>query len=219
MKIIQYSLSISLLLFTNLILAKEPLNSDVSEAHQPNNDPATYKMERSTINGKDSCYLKKSVLDADNKKVVSTVNFSLPCKTTSLSLGAFYQQNKTNAGLEGSITFEHSHRQASKLSIGFSIREKKGISDLFRNLSYTHYYHFGQKNLNPYIGLGVVLGETFNCSEEEKEEEECEENGLAYVYPEIGLMIRTKKFTIYPFVRRYDFNKHDTYGLSIGRRF
>lgn len=216
MKIIQTCLIIPLFFSTIQVCAMQASNSNAPEYHQPSNNPATYKMEKTTNLDNESCSIKKSVLNPDNQQVTSTANFPLPCETTALSLGAFFQNNKTNAGIEGSITFEHSHHQASKLSIGFSIKEKGGLSDLFRNLSYTHYYHFGQKELNPYIGLGAVLGGTFDCSEEE---EECEETGMASVYPEIGLMIRTKKFAIYPFVRRYDFNKHNTFGLSIGRRF
>ncbi len=146
------------------------------------------------------------------------------CFRGSQSLGIFMQEEKINAGLEASIMFDHLENQASKISLGFTLKEKKGLLDIFRNISYTHYYHFSLKRLNlnevtPYIGLGVVFGSTMNCTEEEEENNECEENGMASIYPELGFQIRTRKLTIHPFIRRYDFNDHNTYGLSIGHNF
>lgn len=146
------------------------------------------------------------------------------CFRGSQSLGIFMQEEKINAGIEGSIMFDHLENQASKISLGFTLREKKGILDVFRNISYTHYYHFSLNRLHlneisPYIGLGVVFGGTMNCTDKEIENDECEENGMASIYPELGFQIRTRKLTIHPFIRRYDFNDHNTYGLSIGRNF
>lgn len=144
------------------------------------------------------------------------------CFRGSHSLGIFMQEEKINAGIEGSIMFDHLENQASKISLGFTLREKKGLLDIFRNISYTHYYHFSLKRLHlngvtPYIGL--VFGNTMNCTDEEEENNECEENGMASIYPELGFQIRTRKLAIHPFIRRYDFNDHNTYGLSIGRNF
>lgn len=150
-----------------------------------------------------------------------TINQHLPdnCYLGSLSIGAFSQEHKIHAGLEASIMFNHVKNQASRISLGLSIQEKKGILDFFQNISYTHYYHFNLKYFSPYFGLGVVLGSTDKCTDEEEENDECEENGSASIYPEAGLQIRTNNFTILPFIRRYDFNNHNTYGLSIGRNF
>lgn len=152
---------------------------------------------------------------------INSNNQKLPdsCLRGSLSVGAFYQEHRVHAGLEASIMFDHVENQASKISLGLSIQDKKGILDFFRNISYTHYYHFNLENFNPYLGVGVVLGSTDKCTDEEEENDECEETGSASIYPEIGLQIRTNNFTILPFVRRYDFNDHNTFGLSIGRNF
>jgi hypothetical protein len=146
------------------------------------------------------------------------------CYLGSLSLGLFMQEEKIHSGLEGSITFDHLENQASRISLGISLKEQKGLLDIFRSISYTHYYHFNLskfnlEKLNPHMGLGVALGTTNNCSEEREANGKCNEKGLASIYPELGIQIRTRRLTIYPFVRRYDFNDHNTYGLSIGRNF
>jgi hypothetical protein len=69
-----------------------------------------------------------------------------------------------------------------------------------------------------YLGLAIFVTVTFNCSDDD-EPEEYQKDEILTIYPEVGLAIHAGKLYVFPYVRRYNFNGHNTYGLNLGLRF
>jgi hypothetical protein len=92
---------------------------------------------------------------------------------------------------------------------------------VYGGFSATGYFHLNQKYVNPYIGLGLYAGETFNCSDSEDKDGTCIEDIVLAAFPEVGIGITIGRFHLFPFVRRYfDTNSHagstSAYGLHVG---
>ena len=97
------------------------------------------------------------------------------------------------------------------------------FDDLFGGYSASGFFHFNQP-LNPYVGAGLFMGRTFNCSSQQQQSDACLEDYVVAVYPEAGLMLQLDDFLIAPFVRRYfDTNSNadpvNAFGVSLGYRF
>ncbi|NRB37994.1 MAG: hypothetical protein HRU20_05940 [Pseudomonadales bacterium] len=161
--------------------------------------------------------------------LLSSITFNLYAeevsKDVSISLSAFNEVGGEHSGLEisvlGDITDTFSGRFSGVLYTGIN---KAKVDRLFAGYSVTGYLHFGNKYINPYFGLGLFLGETFNCSAFEEENETCEEDFVIAAYPEFGISFNLQNIFIYPYVRRYfDSNSHastvNAYGLHVGIKF
>jgi len=143
-------------------------------------------------------------------------------KNAFVSASAFNEANGDHSGLELSALAKSSDNFAVRLS-GVLYSEKKApkIHDLYGGFSATVYFHLNQKYLNPYLGLGLFAGDTFNCSDIDEEAGECTEDIVLAAYPEFGVGINIGKLHIFPFIRRYfDTNEHasttSAYGVHIG---
>jgi hypothetical protein len=131
-------------------------------------------------------------------------------------IGGFKEDGGERSGAELSFMGEPSDKMASKFSVVlYSGKNNEEIEDKFGGLSLSYYYHLNQKYINPYFGIGLFLGRTFNCTEEEEEEGDCLEDYAAITYPEVGILVKLGELHIYPFVRRYDFGKENTYGFNL----
>ncbi len=141
------------------------------------------------------------------------------CGNVFLSVSAFSEEDGDRAGFEISILINTSKNYANRISgVLYSGRNEEELIEAFTGFSFTGYLHLNQKYINPYLGLGVFAGDTFNCSDDE-ETDECEEEAILTIYPEVGLAINVGKLHIFPYVRRYNFNSHNTYGLNLGLKF
>lgn len=144
----------------------------------------------------------------------------VPVGNAFYSVSAFSEEDGYRSGLEISILINTSPKYASRISgVLYSARNEEKLMDAFAGFSYTGYLHLNQKYINPYIGMGVFAGDTFKCSEDDEENDKCEEEGIFTIYPEIGIAINVGKLHVFPYVRRYNFNDNNTYGLNIGLGF
>lgn len=119
------------------------------------------------------------------------------------SAGQFKVQSESYSAIELTYIAEYTDVFALKYGVAFydGVPVKYG-SDDFVGLTAAGYYHFNHDIINPYIGLGAFGGKTFNCSDSQEQFEECEEEGMLSLYPELGLAIKLDQFFIYPYVRR-----------------
>ena len=120
-----------------------------------------------------------------------------------LTAGHFKVESEDYSAVEINYTAEATDVLAIKYGAGFydGAPVKYGRDD-FVGVTLAGYYHFDQTIINPYIGLGVFAGRTYNCSSAEKEHYGCEEESMFSLYPELGLAIKLDQFFIYPYVRR-----------------
>ena len=131
-------------------------------------------------------------------------------------IGGFKEDGGERSGVELSFMGEPSDRLASKFSfVLYTGKNNEEIEDKFGGFSLSHYYHLNQKYISPYFGVGLFLGRTFNCTEEEEEEGDCLEDYTAITYPEVGILIKLGELHLYPFVRRYDFGNENTFGFNL----
>ena len=98
------------------------------------------------------------------------------------------------------------------------------LSEIFGGLSAAGYLHPNNNSIDPHLGLGFFIGDTFNCSNAEEQLGTCEEETVAAIYPEIGIAFNLSPLRIYPFARRYfDTNDHtghtNAYGIHLGLKF
>lgn len=155
---------------------------------------------------------------SEHDTIEAPAELQVKCGNVFLSVGGFSEENGDRSGLEISVLINTTKKYASRISgVLYSGRNNEELMDSFTGFSFTGYLHLNQKYLNPYLGLGVFMGDTFNCSDDESEE--CEEEGIFTIYPEVGLAINAGKLHIFPYVRRYNFNGHNTYGLNLGLKF
>ncbi len=137
-----------------------------------------------------------------------------------MSVGSFLEEGGERSGAEISIIVSSAKTFATRFSgVLYIGRNDNEIKDLFGGFSMTGYFHLNQPYINPYLGLGLFLGDTYHCTEEEKEEDECREDVVAAIYPEVGVAINVASIQIYPFARLYNFGDDATYGLNLGLRF
>lgn len=143
----------------------------------------------------------------------------------SISIGGFNEKDGSRAGAEISVMGDFGEYLALRLSgVLYSGIRDVDASDTFRGFSFSGYFHLDQKHINPYVGLGIFVGETFNCTDFDEEHNDCTEDVVAAFYPELGVMFSIKAFFVYPYVRRYiDSNSEEdsvnAYGLNIGVKF
>ncbi len=134
-----------------------------------------------------------------------------------MSVGSFLEDGGERSGLEisamANVSNSFSGRFSGVLYVG---RNNDEIKDLFGGFSFSGYYHLNFKYINPYLGAGVFFGDTYHCTDKEKEDEGCQEDLVAAIYPEIGVAFNLGELHIYPFVRRYNFGEENTYGLNLG---
>lgn len=131
-------------------------------------------------------------------------------------IGGFEEDGGERSGVEFSGMGQPSDKMASKFSLVlYTGKNNQEIEDHFGGISLSYYYHLNQKYVNPYFGMGVFLGRTFNCTDEEEEEGSCQEDYTAIAYPEIGFLIKLGELKIYPFIRRFDFRDKNTYGINL----
>ncbi|TYK66382.1 hypothetical protein [Colwellia echini] len=87
------------------------------------------------------------------------------------------------------------------------------------------FVHTGQL-INPYLGLGIFIGKTQNCTDEEEQFEGCIDSFTTALYPEFGVEFNILKFQITPYIRRYYIRRYietsdsrtsgNVYGINIG---
>jgi hypothetical protein len=137
-----------------------------------------------------------------------------------VSIGSFLEEGGERSGGEFSFLSNTSSFFAMRFSgVLYVGRNENDIKDLFGGFSFTGFLHLNQRYINPYLGLGLFLGDTYHCTEEEKAEDECREDGVIAVYPEVGVAFNLVDIQIYPFARLYNFGDDTTYGLNLGLIF
>ena len=143
-------------------------------------------------------------------------------ESVSLTASHFREAGGDHSGLELSGLMTSKSLFALRLSaVLYSDQSSAKIQDVYGGFSATGYFHLNQKYVNPYIGLGLYAGETFNCSESEEKDGTCLEDIVLAAFPEVGIGITIGRFHLFPFVRRYfDTNSHagttSAYGLHVG---
>lgn len=142
-----------------------------------------------------------------------------------LTLGGFNEAEGEHAGAEISVMGDLGSNAAIRLSgVLYSGINQSKIDDLFAGYSLTGYFHLEHETINPYLGLGVFGGKTFNCRDREEENDWCEEESVVALYPEFGIAFDINKLRVYPYVRRYfDSNSGasmvNAYGIQVGITF
>jgi len=182
--------------------------------------------------------------------VFSTLSQANQDKTTS-SIGAFEESEGERSGLELSVVNQSDYigfrtslvlysggnnvKTASTKSYSFSdgnddfylkdkiVTTEYETNETYLGLSGFFFVHTGQL-INPYLGLGVFIGKTQHCTDNEELYEDCLENYAAAVYPEFGIEFNIVKVQIIPYIRRYlDTSDSRTsgniYGINIGMSF
>jgi hypothetical protein len=158
-----------------------------------------------------------SIADSERSSALSQISGSLV--KTYLTLGGFAEDEGDRSGLEISGLMNTSNNHANRISgVLYSGRNDDKIMDLFSGFSFTRYHHLNDDFINPYFGLGLFIGDTFNCSDDDAEKD-CEEDFVFTVYPEVALAINVGNLHIFPYIRRYNFIGHNSYGLNVGFKF
>lgn len=136
-------------------------------------------------------------------------------------LAAFNEKNGDHSGIEFTgLSNINKHFSAKISGVLYTGKSDSKINDLFGGFALTGYSHLSQPYINPHIGLGLFVGETFNCTDSEEEAEECREDIVLAMYPEFGIAFNIYNIQIYPFVRRYfDTNSKastvNAYGIQV----
>ena len=150
------------------------------------------------------------------------------------SIGAFIEPKGERYGLEASAAIKGDYfggrLSASLYAGGNNINQDYQYTgtdyesnELYGGFSGFAFVHMGQV-INPYIGLGVYLGETLHCSSSEEESGRCVEEPIAAIYPEFGVEFNIDILQVSPYIRRYfdssDSNKSgNVYGINFGLKF
>lgn len=164
-------------------------------------------------------FISSGLSNAENESSSPLSQISGNLVNIYLTLGGFSEDEGDRAGLEMSGLMNTSSSHASRISgVLYSGRNDDKIIDLFSGFSFTRYYHLNGDVITPYFGLGLFIGDTFNCSDEDAEKD-CEEDFVFTVYPEVALAINVGNLHIFPYIRRYNFIGHNSYGLNIGLKF
>ena len=163
--------------------------------------------------------------------------------TSTYSLGAFTEPEGERFGLEMSLSNKGDYlggRVSATLYAGGnniepaafgntfdvngkSITTEHENNELYGGFSGFGFVHLGQV-INPYIGLGVFIGKTLNCSSTEEESGACIEDPIAAIYPEFGVEFNIDILQVTPYIRRYvdtsDSSKSgNVYGINFGLLF
>jgi hypothetical protein len=141
-----------------------------------------------------------------------------------VSVGLFNEPAGDRAGTEISVTFLSEHF-GGKLNGVLYATKNKGYEDteLYGGFSALAFVHFDQV-INPYLGIGLFAGESFNCSTIEVEQNRCSEEAILAIYPELGIEVTIMQVTISPYIRRYfdtksSSNSDNVYGINFGVTF
>tara|TARA_R110001592_G_scaffold116214_1_gene317415 strand:- start:16904 stop:17419 length:516 start_codon:yes stop_codon:yes gene_type:complete len=140
----------------------------------------------------------------------------------SVTASYFRESGGNHSGIELSALLTSKRLFALRFSAAlFSDESSAKIHDLYGGFLATGYLHLNHKFVNPYIGLGLYAGETYNCSESEDKDGTCSEDIVLAAFPEVGIGITMGRFHVFPFLRRYfDTNSHagstSAYGLHVG---
>lgn len=141
---------------------------------------------------------------------------------SNISLGVFNEPQGERAGLEIAMSAHNDYfggRLSGTLYKGGKNNEYES-GELYAGFSGFGYVHMGQ-DINPYLGVGVFIGETLNCTDEQEEFENCSEEMTAALYPELGLELNIENIQVTPYIRRY-FDTSDSrksgnvYGINFG---
>jgi hypothetical protein len=119
-----------------------------------------------------------------------------------VSVGLFNEPAGDRAGTEISVTFLSEHF-GGKLNGVLYATKNKGYEDteLYGGVSALAFVHFDQV-INPYLGIGLFAGESFNCSTIEVEQNRCSEEAILAIYPELGIEVTIMRVTVSPYIRR-----------------
>lgn len=137
------------------------------------------------------------------------------------SVGGFAEENGIYSGGEMSIMGHVGKHFALKGSgVLFVGADSSQNIEFFEGGSVTTYVHLDQKTINPYFGVGLFSGETFNCSEREKRYDNCREKYVLALYPEAGVALNVDRLHLFFYVRHYydtnNDNDENSYGLNVG---
>lgn len=144
------------------------------------------------------------------------------------AIGGFNEAGGTHSGIEAAFSFEQSDHASLGTSIGYytSLNESH-IIDTFRGGSFTALLSPFSDVIKPKLGLGIFIGDTPECSEEEEllaelaDPDDCERKTVTAAYPEIGVLFGVGKLRLYPFARRYfdstsGSSPINAYGIHLG---
>lgn len=96
-------------------------------------------------------------------------------------------------------------------------------NETYAGISGFAFIHINQP-INPYLGVGLFLGKTQSCTSYEEQYEDCLEDPILAIYPELGVEFNILRVQITPYIRRY-FDTSDSrksgniYGINVGLNF
>ena len=141
-----------------------------------------------------------------------------------LSISGFGEIDGNRSGLELSMIGVSDKIWGFKVSgVLYEGKSVSGLNDIFAGFSFTPFLHL-DSDISPYIGAGVFVGDTFNCTDEDEKNGTCNEDIVIAAYPEVGFIIKNKFIFLSFFVRRY-FDTNDSAstinanGFSFGFKF
>lgn len=143
------------------------------------------------------------------------------------SIGAFNEPQGDRAGLEIAISGKGDYFGARLSGTlykgGNNVKNGYESNEFYAGFSGFGFVHMGQ-DINPYLGLGVFVGETLHCTSDEEEFENCVEETSAAIFPELGIEFNIQSVQITPYIRRYfdtsdSRNSGNVYGINFGISF
>jgi len=120
-------------------------------------------------------------------------------------VGTYYNEALDDIGFELGVGIPFGYQYIQQ-QVKFSVSIHEARSDYYNNDFYESVsasYHVGIGDiLMPQFGIGLMLGNTMHCDEED-DLFTCNEDYIAAIYPEASVTLKLGNLHFVPFVRRY----------------
>ena len=143
-----------------------------------------------------------------------------------IAFGAFHEPDGDHAGIESTASMNLNDAFSFNAGLGYyeSLNDYN-TPHTFEGLNIGILANLGDSIFQPRAGIGAYAGNTFKCSswreKIEENETRCEEDYIAALYPEVGVLFGIGKLRVYPFARRYfdttsGSSATNAYGIHLG---